>query len=175
MEVTRQKKGLSLEGKYVKLKPLSTEEDCLELYEQQTDGTAPYISTWSPYSSEIWKFMPYGPFQTIEAFQIYLKNLETSPDNISFCVMDKQSNQKIGIVNYMNIVPEHKRVEIGGIWYTPSFQRTYANTEATYLLGKYCFEVLQYNRFEWKCGNHVRSDVIKVRQTTKTKNLEPLR
>jgi RimJ/RimL family protein N-acetyltransferase len=104
-----------------------------------------------------------GPFDSKLDFQNYLKGLQTAVDSVGFIVVDKASNQKIGIINFLNVVSTHRRVEIGGIWYqklillklsryTPAFHRTYANTESCYLLAKYCFEVLEYRRFEWKCG-----------------------
>jgi RimJ/RimL family protein N-acetyltransferase len=47
-------------------------------------------------------------------------------------------------------VPEHLKVELGSIWYSPLAQRTGANTEATYLMLRHAFG-LGYRRVEWKC------------------------
>jgi RimJ/RimL family protein N-acetyltransferase len=52
---------------------------------------------------------------------------------------------------FMNIVPEHRRLEIGHIWYAPSAQRTEANTEAAYLMIREAFDGLGNRRLEWKC------------------------
>jgi len=46
-----------------------------------------------------------------------------------------------------------RRAEIGNIWYTPPFHRTYANTETSFLLMGYLFDDLKYRRVEWKCDN----------------------
>jgi RimJ/RimL family protein N-acetyltransferase len=51
----------------------------------------------------------------------------------------------------MNVVPEHRRLEIGHIWYAPSAQRTEANTEAAYLMLREAFDQFGYRRVEWKC------------------------
>jgi RimJ/RimL family protein N-acetyltransferase len=56
----------------------------------------------------------------------------------------------VGVTNYMNNFPQHLKVELGSIWYSPIVQRTHANTEATYLMLKHAFE-LGYRRLEWKC------------------------
>jgi RimJ/RimL family protein N-acetyltransferase len=66
------------------------------------------------------------------------------------CVFDKASAAQIGVANFMNNTPSHLKIELGGIWYSPIVQQTFANTEATYLMLKHCFE-LGYRRVEWKC------------------------
>ena len=50
----------------------------------------------------------------------------------------------------MNNIPSHLKIELGGIWYSPIVQKSFANTEATYLMLKNCFK-LSYRRVEWKC------------------------
>jgi hypothetical protein len=51
-----------------------------------------------------------------------------------------------------SIVPEHGRIELGHIWFSPALKRTPAATEAIYLLSKHAFENLGYRRLEWKCN-----------------------
>jgi RimJ/RimL family protein N-acetyltransferase len=53
----------------------------------------------------------------------------------------------------MSIRPEHAVAELGWIWYAPEAQRSKVNTEASYLLLRYCFEELHYRRMEWKCNS----------------------
>jgi RimJ/RimL family protein N-acetyltransferase len=65
-------------------------------------------------------------------------------------VTDPRSDQQLGVVNYQANVPEHLKIELGGIWYSPVAQRTGANTEATYLMLDHAFG-LGYRRVEWKC------------------------
>ena len=48
----------------------------------------------------------------------------------------------IGATRYMNVVSEHRRVEIGSTWYRRSVQRTAVNTEAKLLLLGHAFEQL---------------------------------
>ena len=66
------------------------------------------------------------------------------------CVFDISSGLQIGVANFMNNIPSHLKIELGGIWYSPIVQKSSANTEATYLMLKHCFE-LGYRRVEWKC------------------------
>ena len=46
----------------------------------------------------------------------------------------------VGSTSYLNVVPEHRRLEIGHTWNTPSAWGTGANTEAKYLLLRHAFE-----------------------------------
>jgi RimJ/RimL family protein N-acetyltransferase len=50
----------------------------------------------------------------------------------------------------MSNFPEHLKIELGNIWYTPLVQGTGANHEATYLMLRHAFG-LGYRRVEWKC------------------------
>jgi RimJ/RimL family protein N-acetyltransferase len=56
----------------------------------------------------------------------------------------------IGSTSYLNVVPEHLRLEIGNTWNTPSAWGTGANTDAKYLLLRHAFEVLGARRVEFK-------------------------
>jgi len=131
---------LDEEALNVRLQPLNPYEDCAELFKASSGA-----------NEVVWTYMPVGPFATEVEFMAYLQDLVQT--RISFVVFDKPSQQKIGIITYLSIVPEMRRIEIGGIWYTPKFQRTYANTQACYLMIKHAFEDLKYRRVEWKCNN----------------------
>src|SRR4051794_9512613 len=56
----------------------------------------------------------------------------------------------IGSTSYLNVVPEHRRLEIGHTWNNPSAWGTGANTEAKYLLLRHAFEELGMYRVEFK-------------------------
>jgi len=51
----------------------------------------------------------------------------------------------------MSIRPEAQGIAELSSTSEPTAQRTKANTEANYLLLRYCFEELRYRRMEWKC------------------------
>jgi N-acetyltransferase len=56
----------------------------------------------------------------------------------------------VGSTSYLNVVPEHRRLEIGNTWNNPSTWGTGANTEAKYLLLRHAFETLGMHRVEFK-------------------------
>ena len=57
------------------------------------------------------------------------------------------------MTSYLNIVPEHGRIEIGHIWFGAALQRTRAATEAIYLMAAHAFDELGYRRLEWLCDS----------------------
>lgn len=59
----------------------------------------------------------------------------------------------VGVTTLMSISPANHVLEIGHVVYSPRLQRSAASTEATYLLMKYAFEELGYQRVEWKCND----------------------
>jgi N-acetyltransferase len=56
----------------------------------------------------------------------------------------------VGSTSYLNVVPEHRRLEIGNTWNNPSTWGTGVNTEAKYLLLRHAFETLGMQRVEFK-------------------------
>ena len=56
----------------------------------------------------------------------------------------------VGSTSYLNVFPEHLRLEIGNTWNTPSAWGTGANTDAKYLLLRHAFEQLGARRVEFK-------------------------
>jgi RimJ/RimL family protein N-acetyltransferase len=50
----------------------------------------------------------------------------------------------------MNIVPEHRRLEIGWTWVARPWQRTGTNREAKLLMLEHAFETLGCRRVEFK-------------------------
>ena len=67
-----------------------------------------------------------------------------------FATIDAASGRPIGSSRFMNIVPEHRRLEIGWTWLGPAFQRSGANREAKLLMLGHAFDVLGCRRVEFK-------------------------
>ncbi|MBS1495805.1 MAG: GNAT family N-acetyltransferase [Bacteroidetes bacterium] len=67
-----------------------------------------------------------------------------------YAIFDKRVSKYAGSTRLGNIVPEHKRLEIGWTWYGPSFQRTGLNRNCKFLLLRWGFETLELNRIELK-------------------------
>lgn len=61
-------------------------------------------------------------------------------ESMSYAIREKQSNTLIGGSRFLNISKNNRRVEIGSTWFSPSFQRTFANTETKLLMLSHAFE-----------------------------------
>jgi RimJ/RimL family protein N-acetyltransferase len=53
---------------------------------------------------------------------------------LPFAVIDNATGKAIGMTNYLNVEPDHRRLEIGGTWYRKSVQRSHVNTQCKLLL-----------------------------------------
>ncbi|MFN7925476.1 MAG: GNAT family protein [Bryobacteraceae bacterium] len=143
-----------LRGNWVELAPLDPLEHTPDLY-AVSNGQPARLGERSieAYDSDalIWAYMGYGPFAGLDEFRDYLRSLTAPANQFAFCVTDLISGKPAGVTTLMSNAPEHLKIEVGHIWYTPLVQRTAANTEATYLMLRHCFE-LGYRRLEWKCN-----------------------
>ena len=74
----------------------------------------------------------------------------TAGTELPFATIDRATGRPIGSSRYMNIVLEHRRLEIGWTWVAPGFQRTGANREAKLLMLRHAFETLGCRRVEFK-------------------------
>jgi RimJ/RimL family protein N-acetyltransferase len=106
----------------------------------------------SNYDSDelLWRFMPAGPFATSSELGRYHDYLAALEDGLVFVVVDTASGDLLGSTSYLANEPQHLKVEIGNVWYTPAVQGTGVNFEATMLLVDHAVD-LGYQRIEWKC------------------------
>ena len=97
----------------------------------------------------LWDYLPYGPFEDVEAMRAHLAAQAVSDDPLFFAVVE--GGRAVGVVSYLRIEPAHGCIEIGHIWFGASLQRTPAATEVVYLLARHAFDDLGIRRLEWKC------------------------
>jgi len=69
---------------------------------------------------------------------------------LPFATIDQATGRPIGSSRFMNVVLEHRRVEIGWTWLAPAWQRTGANREAKLLMLGHAFDTLGCRRVEFK-------------------------
>jgi RimJ/RimL family protein N-acetyltransferase len=131
------------EGTYIRLEKLVPARHSEDLWEVLVGPGADPL---------FWDFLPYGPFNDRELFDIWLDSYAISNDPLGFCVVDKQTGKAEGVLSLMSIVPAHGRIEIGHVAFGAPMQRTPKGTEAIYLLAQQVFNA-GYRRVEWKCDN----------------------
>ncbi|MXQ09871.1 GNAT family N-acetyltransferase [Microvirga makkahensis] len=75
---------------------------------------------------------------------------------LPFATMVRDGDRLVGSTRYMNIDAANHRVEIGTTWIAKSWQRTFVNTHAKFLMLRHAFEVLGCNAVEIR--THSRND-----------------
>ena len=141
VDVPRQK---DYEGKFVVLSPINPQGDAEELY-RCTHG--------SDTKEQIWTYMGYGSFDSVHHMQRWLETGAKSNDPLFFTVHRRESKLPVGMVSFLNIMSDMRRLELGHIWYSLDAQRSHVNTESVYLMLCEVFDRLKYRRVEWKCDS----------------------
>ena len=75
---------------------------------------------------------------------------------VAFAVVHLTSGRAVGSTSYMDIVREHRTLELGTTWYGTAWQRTGVNTECKYLLMRHAFEALSARRVSLKIDHRNR-------------------
>jgi RimJ/RimL family protein N-acetyltransferase len=124
--------NVTMEGRHVRLEPVA-ERHLAGLARAIQDGelwTNPY--TFVPQLEHLPQFVH-------DAQQRLQEGIE-----LAFAIIDRASGTVVGSSRFRNIVPQHRRLEIGFTFFARSWQRTYAHTESMYLMLRYAFD-------EWEC------------------------
>ncbi len=131
-------------GEFITMSPVSPEADAQELFK---------CSHGSEMREQIWTYMGYGPFESVDDMRSWLEDGAGSNDPIFLTVHHRESERRVGMVSFLNIASDMGRLELGHIWYSPDSQRSNVNTEAVYLMLCEAFDRLKYRRVEWKCDS----------------------
>ncbi|WP_243057043.1 GNAT family N-acetyltransferase [Nocardioides sp. SR21] len=130
-----------LTGRYVRLEPLST-----------AHAPALHAALCNPGDDELWTYRPTDPPADVPAMEALVEATLAAPDMETFALVPAGEPAQ-GIASYMRIEPTTGQVEIAGVLYAKSLQRTRAATEAIHLSMRHAFDGLGYRRFEWKCDS----------------------
>jgi RimJ/RimL family protein N-acetyltransferase len=129
----------TLEGRIVRLEPLG-QHHVDDLWEASRDP-------------RIWRWLPIVQPGTQEAWQAWLDQALAQVEagvEIAFATVLVATGTAVGSTRFLALRPEHKSLEIGWTWLTPSAWGTGANTEAKLLQLEYAFDVLGCRRVEFK-------------------------
>jgi len=100
----------------------------------------------------IWRYLSMYP-KTLDEIEIFVKKGIEARENktsIPFVIASKIDNQIFGTSRILDLLEMHKTCEIGLTWLNPKSWGNCVNTEAHYLMLKYCFEDLQLRRVQFK-------------------------
>jgi RimJ/RimL family protein N-acetyltransferase len=79
-----------------------------------------------------WTYLPYGPFETLDAYVAWVTAVAAAADPQFHAVIDLATGKPVGVASYLRIDPGAGSIEVGHIHYSPLLQRTIAATEAMY-------------------------------------------
>ena len=131
-----------LEGATVRLEPL-----------KGGHAQAIFDHLGAPEHDALWTYRPdEAPRSVKEAAQV-LAHGASETDHVTLAIVPLASGELEGLASYLRVDPGAGSIEVGGIIYAPSLQRTRAATEAMYLLARHAFEDLGFRRYEWKCDS----------------------
>jgi RimJ/RimL family protein N-acetyltransferase len=133
--------AVTLDGRYVVVEPLAV-----------THAEALLASVCGSEDRSLWTYRATEPPADLEAMTAFIARTLTTPDLLTFVLVPRGSTPA-GIASYTRIDPATGQVEVAGVLYARSLQRTAAATEAIHLLMRYAFDDLGYRRFEWKCDS----------------------
>ncbi|CEI66337.1 hypothetical protein FVEN_g4276 [Fusarium venenatum] len=109
-------------------------------------------------NGHLWTYMLGGPYTDHGQWKETVEGFSKLKDPLFYTVLsgprDDPTSEPVGQISYYNIVPDHRRIEIGNIIFGKPLQQTKAATEAFYLIIKHAFDDLGYLRVEWK-ANHL--------------------
>jgi N-acetyltransferase len=129
---------VTLEGRIVRLEPMSA---------AHLDGLAEVA-----FDPDLWIWTLARPTDRagLEAWMSTALENARAGVELPFVTVDRVTGRPIGSSRYLNIVPEHRRLEIGWTWVAPDWQRRGANREAKLLMLEHAIERLRCHRVEFK-------------------------
>ncbi|MGQ0647817.1 MAG: GNAT family N-acetyltransferase [Gemmatimonadaceae bacterium] len=100
----------------------------------------------------IWRWMPIRVHDCagMRAFVDEALAASAAGATLAFATALRATDTVVGSTRFLNIVPPHRRVEIGATWIAPPWQRSRVNTEAKYLMLRHAFEHWGCMRVELK-------------------------
>jgi RimJ/RimL family protein N-acetyltransferase len=128
-----------LTGSLVHLEPLTMAHAEALLDAQVDDGT--------------WDYMSAHPHASLTNMQQWIQDAldeQLAGSVLPFVIRARHDGNLIGSTRYLNVMPQHRGLEIGWTWIVPEVRSTNVNTECKYLLLQHAFEVQEAIRVQFK-------------------------
>lgn len=133
-----------IHGRWMWLEHVSAAKHAKDLYESFA-GHDPH--------GHVWTYLAYGPWESFEQFESWLKEREASRDPWFYAFINRETGKATGMGSFMRCDAANGVIEIGHIWMSPALQQTREATEAIFLMIRHCFDDLGVRRLEWKCDS----------------------
>lgn len=136
-------------GFYADIEPIELNGNFVKLIPIQLEHSA---ALYDSIKEIEWKMLPTN-FTSLKDMESWIKARIVERDikkSLHFTVLNKKSEQIIGSTGFMDIIPEHRILEIGSTWYLPKLWGTVVNPESKFLMLKNAFENLKAIRVQIK-------------------------
>lgn len=127
---------VTLDGRFVRLEPLE------ERHREPVRPAAQHPEIFTVTTSAL------GPLY--DPYIDHALRRSATDREMAFVVWHKAQQRYVGMTRYLNIEAAHRKLEIGSTWYEPSVWAGMVNPECKLLLMRHAFEVLKFNRVEYK-------------------------
>ena len=129
------------------LQPVVLENSCIKIVPMKIQHIEELFQAGNDPDIWQWTTFPYclTKKNTTDWVNACLNNIELGIQQ-PFVIINKTTNKVVGSTSYLNIFLEHKSIEIGFTFLTPSAQRTHINKQCKLLLLTHAFETLGMNR-----------------------------
>ncbi|ANW20512.1 GNAT family N-acetyltransferase [Streptomyces clavuligerus] len=131
---------ITLTGRHIRLEPLSP-------------AHVPDLFAAGGGDGEVWRWLGTPAPTTEEELAGTVRELLAEAEHgicLPFAVVSLETGRAIGWTSFLDIEPEHERLEIGWTWYGRAHWRTAVNTEAKLLLLTHAFDDLGMGRVQLK-------------------------
>ena len=129
-------------GRYCRVEPLDPDRHAADLFAANRLDA----------EGRMWTYLRYGPFDSLEQYQTWMRAYCLSSDPLFFAIIDAKTQRAVGVASFLRMDPADGFVEVGHLAFSPRLQRTTAATESMFLMLKRAFE-LGYRRYEWRCDS----------------------
>jgi RimJ/RimL family protein N-acetyltransferase len=119
---------LTLAGRIVRLEPLDVRHAPGLLA-----AATPDLFVHTPQAPKEW---------SLAGFEADVRRVNALAGVVAFAMVEVASGRVIGRTTYMEILPDHKGLEIGRTWIARPYQGTKLNPEVKYLMLRHAFESL---------------------------------
>lgn len=126
--------------------------DAIVRLEPLTQAHAPglFVASRDP---SVWQWLTVAQPQDESAMRAYIESAlanQAKGTDVPFAVIDTRTETVAGTTRYLDIMRDHRALEIGWTWYGVPWQRTRLNSECKLLLMTHAFETLGAVRVQFR-------------------------
>lgn len=141
------------------------ETDAVRL-EPLADSHYPVFEKIALAQPDLIQFSPF-PFGTVEATQLYFEDAyegRRKELRYAFAIIDKRTEHFVGTTSIGFVSVKDRRLEIGWTWIERSLQGSGLNRDCKFLLLRFAFETLEFERVEFRTdARNLRSQKAMVK------------